>query len=133
MEGSLKDFAYYRLQVSKEDLERAKAAKKSGDYKMVMNRSYYAIFHAIRAVNSLEKFDSSKHKGVISHFNKEHVKTGEFPTDISKMIGDAMDCRQKSEYDDFYIVSKDTALKQVENAEYIVGLVEEYLKLKFGE
>ena len=133
MEGSIKDFAKYRLENAREDLKRAQVAKAAEDYKLVMNRSYYAIFHAIRAVNALESFDSSKHKGVISHFNKEHVKTGEFPRNVSKMISSAMDCRQKSEYEDFYIISKSDAIEQLDNAEMIVKLVDEYLNKKFKE
>ena len=46
------------------------------------------------------------------------------------MIMNAMEIRQKSDYDDFYIISKRDAEKQVENAAYIVGLIEEYLKDK---
>ena len=48
------------------------------------NRSYYAIFHAIRSVNALDGFDSSKHSGVISHFNQEYVKTGMFEKNLPK-------------------------------------------------
>ena len=132
MEGSIEDFSKYRLENAKEDLERAKTAKNAEDFKLVMNRSYYAIFHAIRAVNALDGFDSSKHKGVISHFNKEHVKTEDFPRIISKMISNAMDCRQKSEYEDFYIISKNEAIEQLDNAEFIIGLVEKYLENKFA-
>ncbi|MBO6137220.1 MAG: HEPN domain-containing protein [Lachnospiraceae bacterium] len=84
MEGSVRDFAMYRLEMAREDLQRARNAMQQEDYKLLMNRSYYAIFHSLRAVNALDGFDSSKHKGVISHFNKEHVKTGEFPAEISK-------------------------------------------------
>lgn len=132
MEGSIKDFAYYRLETAKEDLQRAKRALEVEDYKLILNRSYYSIFHAIRAVNALEQFDSSKHKGVISHFNKEHVKNGDFPSEVSKMISIAMDCRQKADYEDFYVISKSTALEQLHNAEHIVGLVEAFLEIKFS-
>ncbi len=127
MEGSIKDLALYRLQTAKDDLKRAEFAYEMNDYKLALNRSYYAIFHAIRAVNSLDGYDSSKHKGVITHFNKEHVKTGEFPKDISKMIANAMNFRQKSDYEDFYIISKDDAKEQVANAGYVLELIEKYL------
>ena len=133
MEGSIRDFAYYRLETAKEDLQRAKRALDVEDYKLILNRSYYSIFHALRAVNALEQFDSSKHKGVISHFNKEHVKNGDFPSEVSKMISIAMDCRQKADYEDFYVISKSTALEQLHNAEYIVGLVETFLNTKFSD
>ena len=131
MDGSVKDLAKYRLDTAKEDLKRARREFEIEDYKLALNRSYYAIFHAMRAINSLDGFDSSKHSGVISHFNEHHVKTGEFPKDVSKMIKGAMEIRQKSDYEDFYIASKQTAKEQIESAEYIVELTERYLSESF--
>ena len=128
MEGSIKDLAKYRIDTAKENLEISKDLLDDDKLKFAMNRSYYAIFHAIRAVNALDGFDSSKHKGVISYFNQEYIKTGKFPKELSKMIMNAMEIRQKSDYDDFYIISRQDARKQVENADYIIGLVEAYFK-----
>ena len=42
-----------------------------GMYKPSLNRSYYSIFHAMRAITALEGFDSSKHSGVIAYFNQD--------------------------------------------------------------
>ena len=64
MEGSIKDLAKYRIDTAKENLEISKDLLDDDKLKFAMNRSYYAIFHAIRAVNALDGFDSSKHKGV---------------------------------------------------------------------
>ena len=127
MDGSLNDLAFYRLEKAKEDLVRSKREFEISDYKLTLNRSYYAIFHAIRAVNTLDGFDSSKHSVVIAHFNQFHVKTEEFPSDISKKIANAMNIRQLSDYDDFYIASKKVAEEQVQVAEDILNLVEQYL------
>ena len=101
MEGSIKDLALYRLETAKENLEIAKSLLSDDKLKFAMNRSYYSIFHALRAVNALDGFDSSKHKGVISHFNQKYIKTERFPRELSKMIMNAMEIRQKSDYDDF--------------------------------
>ena len=128
MEGSIRDLSEYRLKTAKEDLARAKAAFDADDYKLSLNRSYYSIFHALRAVNSLDGFDSSKHTGVIAHFNQEHVKNNDFPKSVSKMVSSAMDFRQKSDYEDFYTVSKSDADEQIRNAEVIVNLVDGYIK-----
>ncbi len=127
MEGSVKDLSDYRLKAAREDLDRAKRALIDDDYKLVMNRSYYAIFHSLRAVNALDEFDSSKHSGVIAHFNQHHVKNGDFPREVSHMISNAMDCRQRSDYEDFYVVSKEDAKEQLANAEYIIEIISNWL------
>ena len=69
MEGSLKDLAKIRLERAEEMLASARKNFEIDELKTSLNRSYYAIFHAIRSVNCLEGFDSSKHSGVIAHFN----------------------------------------------------------------
>ncbi len=75
MEGSLEDLAQYRIKRAWEMLEAAKENLKIGQYKTALNRSYYAVFHAMRAANILRGFDSSKHSGVIAFFTKEFLKT----------------------------------------------------------
>lgn len=67
MAGSIEELARYRYERGIEELQNAKEVMGSGSYKLALNRSYYAIFHAMRAVNILDEFDSSKHSGVIAH------------------------------------------------------------------
>ena len=75
MEGSLKELAKYRMEWAKEMLEAAEGNLNIRQYKTSINRSYYAVFHAMRALNILKGFDSSKHSGVIAFFNREYLKT----------------------------------------------------------
>lgn len=82
MESSVKALSKYRFESSQEALADAKLMFENGRYKNALTRAYYAIFHAMRAVNSLEGFDSSKHSGVIAFFNQTYVKEGIFPKDM---------------------------------------------------
>ena len=132
MDGSMKDISKYRLDRAKEDLERARRKFEEGDYVLAANRSYYSIFHAMRAVNALDGFDSKKHSGVISHFNLEYIKNGDFPKEIARMIKEAMEIQQSSDYEDFYTASQKETEKQLKNAEYIIGLVAQFLKSTSG-
>ncbi len=127
MENSMIELSKYRFESSKEDLFDAKLMYENGRYKNALNRGYYAIFHAIRAVNALDGFDSSKHSGVIAHFNQEYVKTGIFSKEISKIIKEASENREKADYLDFYVASKEEAQKQLVRAEKAIELVEQYL------
>lgn len=61
-----KEYAKYRLQRSKEDLDAAKLLFDAGQYRIANNRAYYSIFHGLRAVMAFDAFDSSKHSGVIA-------------------------------------------------------------------
>ena len=56
-------------------LRTAKVNREVSDYRAAANRSYYAVFHAIRAVLALEEVDMSKHGGVMAEFRKRYLKT----------------------------------------------------------
>ena len=127
MEGSLRELANYRLERAKEMLYAAEDNLRIRQWKTALNRSYYAIFHAMRAVNILEGFDSSKHSGVIAYFTQNYLKTQKLDRALSKIIKEASYLREKSDYDDFYIASRAETKRQVENAKIFCNKVEQYL------
>ena len=127
MEGSLKELAKYRMERAKEMLEAAEGNLAIRQYKTSINRSYYAIFHAMRAVLVFDDFDSSKHSGVIAEFRRRYIKEGIFPIEISKMIGSAFTIRNASDYDDMFIASKSETEEQINNAEYVYRILSEYI------
>lgn len=130
MQPNERDLSKYRLERAKEDIKTARINIENGLYKGAVNRSYYAIFHAIRAVNVLDGFDASKHSSVIAHFNQYHVYTGHFEKGTYKIIDSAYRIREKCDYSDFFIVSKEEAQEQYEKAIEFLGKVEEFLEVK---
>lgn len=122
-----KDYAKYRMERAREDLDAAHLLFDAGNYRIANNRAYYAIFHAMRAVLVFGNFDSSKHSGVIAEFRRRYIKEGIFPTEISKMIGSAFTIRNASDYDDMFITSKNDTKEQIDNAEYVYKAIEEYI------
>ena len=120
----------FRLQQARECLQTAEVDIAAGLFKAAANRSYYCVFHAMRAVLALDRFDSKKHSGVISTFRKNYVKTGVFTADISDIIKTAFEVRNNSDYQDFYLISKDEVAAQIENAKTFLATVEEYLAPK---
>ena len=82
------------------------------------------------ALEALDDYDSSKHSGVIAFFNMHYVKEGVFPKDLSKIIRLAAECREKADYLDFYIASKDEAEKQIKRVEVFLAHIAAYLNDK---
>ena len=100
-----------------------------GDYKAAANRSYYAIFHTMRAVLILEDVpERSKHSGVIALFQQRYIKTGILDKSLSRIVTNAFEVRNEADYDVSYIISKDEVLEQICRAEVFMGAVETYLK-----
>ena len=132
MEDSMIRLSKYRLETAVDYLDTAKELLKTQKYKASVNRSYYAIFHALRSVTALDGFDSSKHSGIIAFFNKNYVKNGVFDKGFSKMIDSAYRLRERADYQDFYIVSIEQAKEQIEKAEKIIGIIRKYLKQRWN-
>ena len=127
MEGSLIDLSKYRLTTEKSDLNAARVLYSAKEFRAAVNRSYYAIFHSLRAVLALDGFDSSKHSGIIAYFNQHYVKTEAFDKKLSKLISSAFRLREKADYQDFYIVTAQEAEGQIEVAEQVIAKIEAYL------
>lgn len=128
MERSVIDLSKYRFQCSLEALEDAKIMYDADRYKNALNRAYYSVFYGIRAVNALDGFDSSKYSGVIAHFNQNYVKKGVFPKEASKVIKLASEKREKADYLDFFVASREEADEQIKRAEVFSKWIGDYLK-----
>jgi len=124
------NLAKFRLHQAGECLQTAQTILGAGDFKSAANRSYYCIFHAMRAVQAFDRFDSKKHSGVIDNFLKDYIRTGVFPQEFSKVIKSAFRVRLESDYEDFYVISRSKVTSQVENAKAFLEAVEKYISEK---
>jgi len=121
----------YRVEQARKCREAALVLVEADAYNDAANRSYYCIFHAMRAVLAIDGFDSKKHTGIISAFRQNYIKTSIFPPEFSDIIRDAFNIRGGSDYEDFFIVSKDEVLQQIENAKIFLEALEDYLNTIF--
>ncbi len=116
-----------RLEHAEECLSAAKNLAETGNYKSAANRSYYAVFHAMRAVLALDEIDMKRHSGVMAEFRRLYIKTGVFDADLSKVISTLFDMRTDSDYDDFFLISKEEVEMQIANAERFLLKIQAYL------
>lgn len=124
--GNKTDVAKHRLRVAKEDLQAANLLLEANSYRGANNRAYYAIFHAVSAVLAMEKVAFKKHKDTLAYFNKNYVATEIFPRNLGRKIVKAEEIRHESDYDTFYIASKEVTVEQIQTAEQLIELVEVY-------
>lgn len=125
-----KGLSYARSIRAKECLEAAKLLLGSGDFKSAANRSYYAVFHAMRSVLAFDGIDMKHHSGVISEFRRLYIKTGILDKSLSPIITELFNIRQDSDYDDFFVISKAEAVEQIANAEAFLAAIQQYLDTK---
>ena len=119
------DLSRHRLNKAKDVLRQAELLLKNNEYDGSINRSYYAIFNAIRALLALVGLDSRKHTGVISYFDQYFVKTGICEKPLSTIAHTAFDSRQVHDYQDFQSLTYEQAKTQVDEATRFVEAIEQ--------
>lgn len=127
MDSMIIDLANYRIEKAKNDLQASKIMLENNLYAQSLNRSYYSIFHAVRAILAFEKFDSKKHSGIIAYFNHNFISKSIFEKEYSKILMGAEKIRNKSDYNDFYIASKFDAEEQILNADKFIKTMDDYI------
>lgn len=125
-----KELAKYRFSKAEETEKNAVMCFENSFYRDCINRSYYAAFYAIKAVLALGNIDFKRHKDVVAYFHKEYVATEIFPRELGRRLSKLKTKREESDYDDFFVASKDEAVEQLETVKMILPLVDEYLKSK---
>ena len=127
---NLKVLSDIRLEHADECISAAKSLLQSENYKSAANRAYYTIFHAMRAVLAFDKIDMKHHSGIIAEFRRLYIKTGVFDVELSKIISILSDSRNDSDYDDFFIVSKEEVIEGIHYAELFLNAIKEFLQSK---
>jgi uncharacterized protein (UPF0332 family) len=126
------DLAKVRMERAQELLTEANDLLEKESYKSANNRAFYAIEKAVKALLATECVEVATHNGGLHQFNYLFVHKGDgtFTQEDYKKASHAERVRTASDYDDFYIASKEEAKQQVNDAEYIVGKVQKYIKGK---
>lgn len=101
-----------RLTRAEQCLTSAKTLLAADDFKGAANRAYYAVFHAMRSVLALEGIDRKHHSGIITEFRRLYIKTDVFPSELSDIIQMQSEYRTSSDYDDFFVISKQEVSEQ---------------------
>jgi len=128
MTDNRKALIEYRLTQAKDSIREADVLQQSGmSPRSVMNRLYYSMFYAVLALLQEKKLGTSKHSGVIALFDREYVKTGSFPKEMSRVLHRAFALRQKGDYmEETEVTVKDIEEIRPIAEEFVVG-VEKHL------
>lgn len=116
----------YRLKEAEETLQEARRMLEGKfSSRTIINRAYYSMFYLLLALflKSDVNIKSSKHKGVLSLFDKEFVKTGKIDKRYSEMLHATFDARQEGDYKELIQFSSEEAAGFVERAEEFLTAV----------
>ena len=121
--------AKLRLDRAKELVTESQELLEKGSFKSANNRAFYAIEKSIKALLATELVEVITHNGALKQFNLIFIckGNGTFTQEDYQKVARAEQIRNASDYDDFYLASKEETRQQVENAGYLVEKVEKYI------
>ena len=131
--GTQRDLVLYRIETSKSDIKAAEILLNAREFRGANNRAYYGIYHAVSAIHALDGNAYKRHKDALANFNKNYVKTEIFPRKLGKRIVESEEIRHASDYDVFYIATREEAEEQIQTAKELVKLVEEYVRQRWDQ
>lgn len=116
-----------RFEHAKECAHAAEALYRADDLRGAANRSYYAVFHAMRAVLALDGIDRKHHSAIIAEFRLRYIKSNVFDRSWSDVIQLQSEYRTSSDYNDFFIISREEVETQIQDAVGFLDAVRDYL------
>lgn len=119
---------HMRLAQAHEMLRTAEKLLEFGDFRSVLNRTYYALFYALTALALKADFHTSKHGQLQGWFNKNFVKPGIFSPQLSTILRDVYDRRMDADYEIDPLPDSADIEAMLTDARHFVAQVEEYLR-----
>lgn len=95
----MSEYVTEELQEARDVISDAAVLRDGGTDKAVINRLYYACFHAAQAVLYAKGFEPGSHRGVISLFGQEVVLEGEASGADGRFLNELHDYREQADYD----------------------------------
>ncbi len=115
------------LALSSDDLETAQFLCDGKRYRSSISRAYYAMYYATQALLLSQNLDTSTHRGVIKLLALHFVKTGKITPNVARLLSDAYDLRQASDYDSDLSENEMAAQSAIENAKKFISEVKSIL------
>ena len=111
------------LALSSDDLETAQFLCDGKRYRSSISRAYYAMYYATQALLLSQNLDTSTHRGVIKLLGLHFVKTGKITPNVARLLSDAYDLRQASDYNSDLSENEMAAQSAIENAKKFISEV----------
>ena len=95
----------------------------------LVNRMYYAAFHAVSALLIHNALQVHTHRGALSTFNKEFVRTGVFTFEEGHLFSKLEGLRERGDYNCFVDATEDEVVPLIEPLKALI----EKIKTKIAE
>jgi uncharacterized protein (UPF0332 family) len=112
---------------AKENIEAAVMLIGQSFFDIAISRLYYSMFYCAEAVLLADNLTFSKHSSVIAAFGQHFAKTGRLPKELHRMLIEAQDMRNLSDYDLMAVLNQDTAEVLLAKARTFFQAISEFM------
>ncbi|MCY7358377.1 MAG: HEPN domain-containing protein [Rudanella sp.] len=103
MKYTKEEIVVFRLQKAKSDLQDAKVLAEVKGWDGVINRLYYAAFHAVSALLEYNDIKHRSHAGAKAMLELHYAKTKKLDIDWGDFYTGLFEDRHDSDYEDFVV------------------------------
>ncbi len=122
------DYIKYRLLKANETIAETKVLLDNRFWNTAVNRMYYACFYAVGAILVKNGVETSSHSGSRQKFGQLFVHTGLISREFGKHYSELFEKRQKGDYNDFFDVDEETALRLYQPSIDFIKEIERIIK-----
>jgi len=122
------DSVVAHINKARSDIQAANLLHQHGLYRHSISCSYYAVFHAIKAILEAGEIGASSHGQVLGFFNKHYVHTGEINSYPSQVAYDLFEKRNTLEYDPRELIGEEGSAIGIEMSAKAVNEIISYFK-----
>jgi uncharacterized protein (UPF0332 family) len=125
---SSEDYIKYRLLKANETITETKVLLENKFWNTAVNRMYYACFYAVGALLVKNGVETSSHSGSRQKFGQLFVHTGLISREFGKHYSELFEKRQKGDYNDFFDLDEETALRLYQPSVDFIKEIERIIK-----
>ena len=122
------EYIHYRLESARKTFEAAKILAENGYWNSSVNRLYYSLFYALKALLLFHNIETKKHSNIKSQFSLHFVKTDRFDKKYGQLFSELMDWRQKGDYENIYDYDEKSVLPLFAPVNEMLDLIESTIK-----
>lgn len=100
---------------------------KEQKWEAAANRLYYALFHAVSALLINGGQNVKSHRGIMSLFGQQYVRTGLFSREDGSLLSDLVIMRDNADYNLFFEASEEKIVPYIEPTRQLIGKIETYI------
>ena len=123
MKRTVEEIVAFRLEKSVIDFDAANALAAVQNWSGVVNRLYYAAFHAVSALMLQSGIRVKSHSGAKAMLDLHFVKTGTLSIEWGKFYASLFTDRNDSDYEDFAVFTPDDVLPLLPQTEEFMAVI----------